>query len=50
MEGKIEHSKTNGYYTLTVNGKFYGNYDTFKEASDEYSELCVKDKEEKKTA
>ena len=43
MEGKIEHSKTSECYTLTINGKFYGNYDTFREAMDAYIEVVEKE-------
>ena len=27
-----------GYYVLTVDGKFFGNYDTVSEAMDDYDE------------
>lgn len=28
-----------GYYTLTVNGEFAGNFDSVREATDEYESL-----------
>jgi len=28
-----------GYYTMTINGVFVGNYDTVKEAADEYERM-----------
>ena len=46
MEGKITHSKRGGYYSLTVNGEFVGNYDTFKEATDEYVAMCEEEAKE----
>lgn len=47
MEGSIIHSKVGGYYTLTINGKFVGNYDTFKEASDEFENKILEEAEQK---
>lgn len=37
MEVKITR-KPQGYFELTIDGKFIGNYDTFKEAVDGYYE------------
>ena len=30
---------TNGHYSLYVNGKFYGSYDTYSEAEKDLDEL-----------
>lgn len=35
---KIEH-KSPGYYTLSIDGKFEGNYDTFIDAAEELEHI-----------
>lgn len=41
----IKRSDKGPYYTMTIDGKFEGNYDTPKEAADAYEEL-KKEKED----
>ena len=43
MTVKISRSKDGPYYEMEVNGKFAGNYDTVKEAADDFEKM----KEEK---
>ena len=40
----IHRSKKGPYYEMFIDGKFYGNYDTVKEAADDY-EKYVEEKE-----
>ena len=36
-----------GHYTLYINGQFFGNYDTMKEARDEYdNEVLMRENED----
>ena len=47
-ECDIRHDDRHGYYTLTVNGQFEGNFDTMREAALEYEQIVKEKKEEKK--
>lgn len=49
MSSEIKRSKKGPYWTLTVDGEFVGNYDTFKEATDDL-EAIILEKGEVKTA
>lgn len=47
----IHKSKKGPYYEMYINGQFYGNYDTVKEASDDYEEYRKEEqKKEEATA
>lgn len=39
MECTIERSSKGPYYTLYVDKEFQGNYDTVKEAADEFEQI-----------
>ena len=39
MECTIKRSDKGSYYTLLVDCEFCGNYDTVKEAADEYEQI-----------
>lgn len=43
----IHRSSRGPYYEMTINDKFYGNYNSVKEAADDYEEY-LKDKEKEK--
>ena len=47
MTVKISRSKNGPYYEMTVDGKFAGNYDTMKEAADDFEEMKAKAGKEK---
>lgn len=49
MTSEIRRSKKGPYWTLTVDGEEIGNYDTFKEATDDLEEI-IREKSEVKTA
>ena len=49
MESEIKRSKKGPYWELKVDGEFAGNFDSFKEATDEL-EAIIKEKNEVKTA
>ena len=42
MTVKISRSKDGPYYKMEVNGKFAGNYDTVKEAADDFEKMKAK--------
>lgn len=37
---EINHSSKGEYYEMYIDGKFQGNYDSVKEAADEYEHIC----------
>lgn len=39
MTVKINRSKDGPYYVMTVDNKFAGNYDTVKEAADDFEKM-----------
>ena len=43
---EIRRSKKGAYYEMYIDGTFYGNYDSVKEATDDYEEYRAKEKEE----
>lgn len=49
MTSEIKRSKKGPYWTLTVDEEFVGNYDTFKEATDDLEEE-IRKRNEVKTA
>ena len=42
MMVEINRSKKGPYYEMTVDNKFAGNYDTVKEAADDFEEMKAK--------
>ena len=50
MTCKIERSKDGPYYTVTIDGKFEGNYDTPVEAAKELDILLEKIRKEEQSA
>ena len=47
MTVKINRSKNGPYYEMTIDGKFAGNYDSLKEAADDFEEMKAKARKEK---
>lgn len=50
MDCTIKRSTKGPYYEMTVDGKFYGNYDTVKEASEEFEQIKKTAKDEGESA
>ena len=46
----IHRSKKGPYYEMYIDGKFYGAYDTVKEATDDYEAYRKEQEKEKVTA
>lgn len=50
MECTIKRSNDGPYYILLVNGHFCGNFDSVKEAADEFDSICMESKQEEASA
>lgn len=43
---EIRHSEHNESYEMTIDGKFYGSYDSVVEAAKEFEKLVLREQEE----
>lgn len=43
---EIKHSEYSECYEMTIDGKFYGSYDSVVEAAKEFEEMVLREQEE----
>ena len=43
---EIKHSEHSECYEMTIDGKFYGSYDSVVEAAKEFEEMVLREQEE----
>lgn len=48
MTCTIDRSKKGPYYEMKIDGKFAGNYDTVKEAAEDFDKMVNEKKQEEK--